>query len=302
MSVELNSSTEAGDIDDAVSTLRILHSTPIRGKPPPLPLLPQSPHPLWNRIHELENSSAIVFNDVFSLSTNSISSIASTLVMREKSGLAFRDSSAEFFAEFTLSPAPSPYPRSVCCFQQCIESINMSERGQICNSFMSRSRCDQRQFLFDIVITSAKRNESNSLIVDGYMLCGKKVCRKAFLSILSISQKRLRTVERLVESRAISAKPTLLSSRSRTQKVEITSVWMESYFKRIGDRMPHTEQVHLPSFLTKTSIYHQMMAELFQQGHTENDIISLSHFYALWNERFSYCIIPKVFNMYYARK
>ena len=56
--------------------------------------------------------------------------------------------------------------------------------------------------------------------------------------------------------------------------------------------MPHIEQIHLPNFLSKKAVYDTMLMELSKQGHDE--FLSLSHFYSLWKDEFSFCTIPKV--------
>lgn len=270
----LNSSTETLIELDAVP---VLHSTPIRGGSSALPPLPQSP------------PSPLAFNDLSSTTATSVKSCCgSQAVARDVSRLAFN-----YLSDSVESIQESLLLTKTCCNNRCTEALSSVEREQICWSFNSRSRSDQRQFLFDVVIASAARSDTDGLVIDGYILSGKKLCQKAFLTVLSISVKRLRNVKRLVQSKALSAKPLPVVSRRKTDKVEICSVWMDSYFKRIGDRMPHTEQTHLPSFLTKYSIYHQMTNELSQQGHTQKEL-SLSHFYAVWKERFSHCVIPKV--------
>ena len=172
--------------------------------------------------------------------------------------------------------------------------MSLLEIEQIQSSFCRRSRSEQRQFLFAIVIASAKRT-IDTLCSDGYAIGGNKLCRKALMSVLGISHKRLRTVTKLVAVGAIATTPnTAIARRRKTDKVQIACAWMENYFKRIGDKMPHTQQVHLPNFLSKMSVYEQMIQELAAQGHADIQRISLLHFYPLWNNQFSYCIIPKV--------
>ena len=56
--------------------------------------------------------------------------------------------------------------------------------------------------------------------------------------------------------------------------------------------MPHIEQIHLPSFLSKKTVYETMLMELSEQCHDE--FLSLSHFYALRKEEFAFCTIPKI--------
>jgi len=31
--------------------------------------------------------------------------------------------------------------------------------------------------------------------------------------------------------------------------------WSDTYFSHIGDKMPHTQQIHLPYFLSKKAVY-----------------------------------------------
>ena len=163
--------------------------------------------------------------------------------------------------------------------------------------FANKARIEQRQYLLDIVSASAKRTQSG-VIIDGYALCGIKVCKKAFLEILGISHKRLRIVTRLLNAGATSARATTSISKKRkqTQRMQDARSWLSSYVKRIGDRMPHTEQIHLPSFLTKKSVYEMMVIEFNGQGMMEEDVLSMSHFYTLWATEFSHCVIPKVIN------
>lgn len=69
---------------------------------------------------------------------------------------------------------------------------------------------------------------------------------------------------------------------------------MERYFNRIGDKMPHLEQIHLPHFLSKKTVYELMVLDFKDQGICSNEIISSLHFYALWREDYRNCTIPKV--------
>ena len=168
----LNSSTES----DGLDCVPVFHSTPLRGvaaQPP----IPQSP---------------LAFIDLSSTTTasvwNSITSSDSNAIDGEVSKLSFNDlSTEETILGFPLIPdSCGPRSKPFCCDNDCIESISPLEREQIRRSFSSRSRSDQPQFLFDIVIASAKRDNENDILVDGYILSGKKLCQNAFLKVLSI--------------------------------------------------------------------------------------------------------------------
>ena len=136
--------------------------------------------------------------------------------------LAFNDfnhseQSTESAASSKLSLALTEKP--ACCSSRCIASINLLELEQIQSSFCSRSRSDQRQFLFDIVIASAKRSNCDTFSIDEYVLSGKTLCQRAFISVLRISHKRLRTVTRLAMAGAITAKHTLRRTRRKTDLI-----------------------------------------------------------------------------------
>lgn len=80
-------------------------------------------------------------------------------------------------------------------------------------------------------------------------------------------------------------------SKTKSDKYEAAKAWMGNYFNKIGDRMPHIEQIHLPSFLSRRIIYDMMMEDFRDDGVR---VISRSHFYKLWKDDFPNCIIPKV--------
>ena len=71
---------------------------------------------------------------------------------------------------------------------------------------------------------------------------------------------------------------------------------MARYFDRIGDSMPHMDQIHLPHGLTKHDIYFtmkdQLLDQLLDQGWTT--VVLLSHYYSIWDSFFKKVIIPKV--------
>lgn len=49
----------------------------------------------------------------------------------------------------------------------------------------------------------------------------------------------------------------LLVKRSKSEKYQTARSWMYHYFTKIGDRMPHIDQVHLPNFLSRKSVYEE---------------------------------------------
>ena len=56
--------------------------------------------------------------------------------------------------------------------------------------------------------------------------------------------------------------------------------------------MPHRMTMHLPSFLSKFSIYQRMVSDF--QYRNKEQIISKSQFFLLWEKRFRHATIPSV--------
>ena len=166
------------------------------------------------------------------------------------SSLAFNDLD-ECDSERSQPSIHIHFSYTTCCSSRCIASMNLLELEQIQSSFSSRNWSDQRQFLFDIVIASTKRTY-DTFCVDSYVLSGKKLCRKAFLSILGISCKRLRTVTRLVEAGAVNTKCTSIKIRKKTDKVEL----------RV-----HGWKVTLSELVTECHTYNNFIYRVFFQNY-----------------------------------
>ena len=64
---------------------------------------------------------------------------------------------------------------------------------------------------------------------------------------------------------------------------------------RVGDHMPDKAAIHLPSMLTVKTV-HERMKEEFEAD--QRIVISLPHFYYLWNEWYPHVSIPTVSNTY----
>jgi len=175
-----------------------------------------------------------------------------------------------------------------CCSYSCLSYFTASEVGNALNFFRSKSSVEQNQFLLDSFKVLCNEHSTNHLI------CGKQVCKKAYIQILGISEKRYKKILRVFKANPtvkFDRKPVI---RSLSTKVTEAKAWMNRYFHRIGDCMPHIDQIHLPYGLTKGDIYLTMKAELVEQGLLV--VVSRSHFYKIWNASFKKVVIPKVWS------
>lgn len=72
--------------------------------------------------------------------------------------------------------------------------------------------------------------------------------------------------------------------------LRVTS-WLRTFVDKVGDRMPMSEQVHLPSCLTKADVYDLARDDLSSGG---MECCAISTFYQIWNVEFPNVKIPKV--------
>lgn len=176
-----------------------------------------------------------------------------------------------------------------CCSMNCFQMTGPYELQSIRKSFKCRSQLQQQQFLLDATCNGG------GIENDKLCLFGKSMCKQAFAEALGISMKRLRRVNHLYLDGVRVIPPQIDEYRKmKSDKYEAAKAWMHHYFNKIGDRMPHIEQLHLPSFLSKKAVYDMMVDDFSQEGIKLSDIISQSHFYKIWKNDFTNVIIPKV--------
>lgn len=84
--------------------------------------------------------------------------------------------------------------------------------------------------------------------------------------------------------------PKLSLRRSRVK------AWLAAYFKTNCDKMPHcngrSQVWHLPSTLTKLDVFNTYKQFMEGQGYTDNDIVALPTFRAIWRADFKHVSIP----------
>lgn len=172
-----------------------------------------------------------------------------------------------------------------CCLENCLQAFTTKELDTAMEHFQSKSSIKQRQYLLDCVTFSSPSNASTAK--EKFMLYSKPVCKRAFAQLLGTSERRL---ERIRQS-GVTGHGNLGMKRP-TNKSFDASAWMNNYFSRMGDHMPDSNRIHLPSFLTKREVYLRMCTDLADDG--IKDIISLSTFYELWDKEYSHVAIPEV--------
>lgn len=155
--------------------------------------------------------------------------------------------------------------------------------------FSALSQVAKKQWLLDYLIMNS--SVQNKLAESIYMICGKSVCFKLWVATLDISTSYFYNVRSLF----LNGHKRVIQHVQRTPLLRTSEAlaWMDSFFATMGDRMPDRPTVHLPSSLSKVSIYNDMVDDLRRRGKAV--VISQSQFFDIWKLHFSHITIPKVF-------
>lgn len=177
----------------------------------------------------------------------------------------------------------------LCCKENCLQNFSLKEFNGATEHFKSKSSRDQRQFLLDSLILSSPESATK----EKFMLFSKCVCKRAFAHLLGTSERRL---DRIKQYCGATGNSTIVHGNAGVKRPSIkscdASAWMKNYFEKMGDHMPDSNRIHLPSFLTKREVYQKICSDLSDEGVKE--IVSLSTFYQLWDTEYSHVLIPEV--------
>ena len=114
----------------------------------------------------------------------------------------------------------------------------------------------QRSWLLATLATCySMENQSFS-----HTLCGKQICRRAFLKATSISQSRYYEVRKCFIDGQHQAPNTSDCGRFHIA-TELALQWLRLFANENGDKLPDREKIMLPCSMTKTSVYEQYAQE-----------------------------------------
>ena len=155
----------------------------------------------------------------------------------------------------TVSREQNHFMPTGCCSQQCIASFSRIELENIHTIFKMKSQGEQQQFIMDQMSTSSVISFATTFGKVKYLnLNGKQVCKQAFTKLLGTLYARVKTIYCKMTSgiqriHGNQHKPKPLSSKHTSMVA-----WLETYANKVGEKMPHLQQIHLPHFLTKKAV------------------------------------------------
>ncbi|XP_067660460.1 uncharacterized protein [Haliotis asinina] len=123
-----------------------------------------------------------------------------------------------------------------------------------------------------------------------FTLEGHEVCSVCWCTVFKISKTRFFHHGRAVKDCLPPKVDQRCDQNYDSQTYLEAKVWLDQYFKRHGDHMPHKTEVQLPSCLTKRQVFDTYVEDTIDQ---DKPRIGYSRFKELWREFFSYVKILK---------
>lgn len=183
---------------------------------------------------------------------------------------------------------------SKCCDKDCLFHLSANSVLTLLRKFSSLGANAQLQWLGDRIHENSTPNLEKGMLNTRYTVGGQEVCLLAWCAVLHISPKRVSRVAKSVSLGMVTAEHGNKGKKRINTKSEIAKAWMNHYFHLVGDHMPHNKQIHLPSWETQKDIYSRLKEDMKQEQMAENEIVSLSLFYKIWNSDFHNVVIPEV--------
>ena len=119
-----------------------------------------------------------------------------------------------------------------------------------------------------------------------------QTCKHAWQATYGISNRRFDEAVKTFMNGVVTCELARLpNSLGKRHKTNVAKAWMELFFSRIGDRMPDTLAIYLPSYLDNRIIYSYLKNDMAQQL---EEPICYSQFCRLMIQDFPDVSIPKV--------
>ena len=182
---------------------------------------------------------------------------------------------------------------SSCCDKKCLFYLCAHDVITARQKFTSLGANAQRQWLTDKMIENSHIAAGGKLVTT-YFVAGREVCQSAWCNVHSLSPKRVSRVLKAVTNGQKIIQHGNKGKKRCNSRSTGAKAWMERYFHLIGDKMPHNNQIHLPSWETQKDIYERYMADMQIQEIPEEERVAISTFYRIWATDFANVVIPEV--------
>ena len=187
---------------------------------------------------------------------------------------------------------------STCCDHKCMHFLTVSDVFSARDKVNSLSSNALRQWTIDKMNKNSHEDVSGK-IQTKYLVAGNEVCQKAWCSVHEISPACFARLRKSVLKGQKEIEHGNKGKKRSNTRTEGAKAWMTRYFHLVGDKMPHKDQIHLPSWESQKDIYTRYKSDMQLQQIPETEMVALSSFYRIWADDFSNVVIPEVSSIVY---
>ena len=176
-----------------------------------------------------------------------------------------------------------------CCSHKlitCFKLLTQATIERVRISMFSVSETQQTQRILNYLVEHSQGDRSVL-----YSVGGQEVCETCFRKVYGLRYNRFASIKKKFMDGVVVAEHGRLGRRETSDGSIRVISWLRTFFDKVGDRMPMSTAIHLPSCLTKLDVYSLAYDDL-SQGDLQ--CCKLSTFYDIWLKHFSTVKIPKV--------
>ena len=152
--------------------------------------------------------------------------------------------------------------------------------------YFFHSETEQNQYVLDYMRDHAKHDKSVL-----YTISGQEVCEVCWRLTHGIRYNKFQCLKEKFRSGVVIIEHGLAGKYNTSESTLRLLEWMRNFIRKVGDSMPMSKAIHLPSCLARRDVYDLAKHDLTQGGLS---CPSLSHMYELWRKEFPEVKIPKV--------
>ena len=174
----------------------------------------------------------------------------------------------------------------------CFKLLTQATIERVRASVYSLSETQQTQLILNYLVEHSQGHRSVL-----YTIGGQEVCETFFRKVHGFRYNRFSSIKKKFQDRVRVAEHGRLGRRETSDGSVRVISWLCIFFDKVGDRMPMSAAIHLPSCLTKLDVYSIAYDDLSQGG---MQCCKLSTFYDIWQKHFPSVKIPKVIRIVYS--
>ena len=172
--------------------------------------------------------------------------------------------------------------KEATCFKRLTQATIESVRKQ----FYALSETQQTQHILNYMMD---HSQGDACVL--YTIGGQKVCEVCFRMAYGIRYNRFSAIKTKFNDGIVVIEHGLTGKHPIGDVAIRVISWLRMFVQKVGDKMPTSNDIHLPSCLTKSDVYSLLYDDLSQGG---LKCCSMSTFYGIWESHFPNVKIPKV--------